>query len=308
MWSGPSTDAELVSSARRGGADAVGALLERHRGELYAAALALLRDREAAQDAVQETSVIALTRLGALRDPDAVGSWLRAVLRNCCLMQIRRARHELPSAEPELGAGDDVEARIDRNALRDWIWSALDALPEEERTALVLRHFTRCRSYEAIAATTAVPVGTVRSRLNRARRRLVDSLAVAAGGRHHDQIGLETSRRREWEAFYRELQQVPEPRTYRDLYDRDVAVRDETGSWLGIDAWSAEEREAIELGVRATLGGLVAGRSLTVLELDFHNPPWAATHCPPSSTFVHRLRGGRTARLDIYYHRQAAPA
>jgi hypothetical protein len=54
--------------------------------------------------------------------------------------------------------------------------------------------------------------------------------------------------------------------------------------------------------VRAEIVGLAASRDLTVLEIDFTNPPWAPDHCPASSTFVHRLDHGRSARVDIYYH------
>jgi hypothetical protein len=56
------------------------------------------------------------------------------------------------------------------------------------------------------------------------------------------------------------------------------------------------------VGVRAKVIGLVASDDLTVLEIDFCNPPWAAEHCPASSTFVHHLINGRSARLDICYH------
>jgi RNA polymerase sigma-70 factor (ECF subfamily) len=79
-------------------------------------------------------------------------------------------------------------------------------------------------------------------------------------------------------------------------------VRDDAAWWRGIHAWSAEEREAINLGVCATITGLVAGPDLTVLEIDFQNPPSAPGHCPPSTTFVHHLHQGQTARLDIAYH------
>jgi RNA polymerase sigma-70 factor (ECF subfamily) len=199
----------------------------------------------------------------------------------------------------------DLEELVDRHVLRDRIWTALDDLEEEERTTLVLRHFTRCRTYESIAVTTGVPVGTVRSRLSRARRRLLAALASDTGA-DRDQARLEASRRDEWESFYRELQKVPEPPTYLDLYRRDVTVRDSSGQWHGLDAWSAEERDAIQIGVRATLGGLVAGRDLTALEIHFHNPPQAPGHCPPSATFVHRLLHGRSARVDIHYHASSA--
>jgi hypothetical protein len=69
----------------------------------------------------------------------------------------------------------------------------------------------------------------------------------------------------------------------------------------GIADWSAHEREAIGLGVRAPIVGLVAGRDVTILEIDFVNPDTAPDHCPPRSTFVHHLAAGRSRRLDIHY-------
>jgi RNA polymerase sigma factor (sigma-70 family) len=295
-------DAQLVSLARAGEVEALAVLLERYRPSLYAAALALVHDREDAADLVQETCTVAVARLGSLRDPDAVGGWLHAVLRNACLMHLRRDRTGVPIDPPDGGAPvPGPEQALEQQALRDWIWTALDAIPDDERLTLILRHFTRCSSYGAIAALTGVPVGTVRSRLNRARRRLAAALDRAAEGAQRDQGALEAARRREWEHFYRALHAVPEPRTYGDLYAPRVRVRDGIGSWSGIERWAAEEREAIVLGVRATVTGLLASPDLTILEIDFHNPPRAPDHCPPSSTFVHHLVDGRSARLDIYY-------
>jgi hypothetical protein len=68
-----------------------------------------------------------------------------------------------------------------------------------------------------------------------------------------------------------------------------------------VKEWSAHEREAIEIGVRANIVGLVASRDFTVLDIDFANPAWAHDHCPPRSTFVHRLTAGRSRRLSIHY-------
>jgi hypothetical protein len=73
------------------------------------------------------------------------------------------------------------------------------------------------------------------------------------------------------------------------------------GRWSGIAAWSVHEREAILLGVRAKIIGTWAASDLTVLEIDFLNPPSAANHCPPRSTFVHHLADRRSKRLDIHY-------
>src|SRR5262249_43778923 len=152
-----------------------------------------------ALDAVQDTCVVALLRLGELRDPDAAGAWLHAVLRNVCLMRLRR-RRELPCDEIELpGSAPEPDEILAPQAGPEQAWRALAALPPDERLAVVLRYFTRCESYDAIARLTAVPVGTVRSRLNRGRSRLADALTHAPGTRPD----VETARREQWEDFYR---------------------------------------------------------------------------------------------------------
>jgi RNA polymerase sigma factor (sigma-70 family) len=296
------SDAELVTLAIEGEPEALAVLLERYRPSLYAAAIRLLRNRDDALDAVQETCVVALVRLGMLRDLEAAGGWLHSVLRNACLMRLRGRHHERPLRQaevPALAAGpEDI---LEAHALRDWVWAALDVLSPDDRLTVMLRYFSRCRSYQAIATATGVPVGTVRSRLYRTRSRLGTALLRTAEGAVPSQASLEARRRAEWEYFYATLHEAPVPRTYRDTYAADVAVSDTIGRWSGIDAWSVHEREAIVLGVRAKIVGVWASSDLTILEIDFINPPSAADHCPPRSTFVHHLADRRSERLDIHY-------
>jgi RNA polymerase sigma-70 factor (ECF subfamily) len=276
--------------------------VERYRASLYAAAVRLLHDRDEARDALQDTMLVALTRMDSLRDPGAVGGWLHRILRNTCLTYRRRAaridlidRVEAPSLAP------DPEAVVERLALSDWVWQAIDTLAPDDRLTVMLRYFTRCRSYESIAEVTGVPVGTVRSRLHRSRSQLGDRLLRSVAGSELSQAERERQQRAEWEDFYAELHRAPQLRTYRDTYALDVQVSDGNGRWRGLVEWSEHEREAITLGVRAEIVGLVAGAGVTVLEIDFTNPPWAGDHCPPRSTFVHHLNDRRSRRLDICY-------
>lgn len=294
-------DAELGGLARAGDVQAFAALFERCRPSLYAVAVRTLGSRADALDAVQDTCVAALSRVGELRDAGAARAWLHAVLRNVCLMRIRR-RREVPVAEVRL---TDVvpgpEAALEHHVMREWVWQALDGLSPDERATVLLRYFSRSSSYEAIARITGVPVGTVRSRLNRARSRLADRLMSTVAGTALSQADLEDSQRRTWAEFYRLLHERPVPRTYRDLFAADVDVRDTAGRWHGIEQWSAEEREAIAVGVRATVVNVLASSDITVLEVDFSNPAEWPDHCPPHATFVHRLREGRCDRLRIDY-------
>jgi RNA polymerase sigma factor (sigma-70 family) len=295
-------DADLAILAAAGDVEAMAGLLERYRPSLYAAAIGLLRDRDEALDAVQDTYVTAILRLASLRDPGAVGGWLHAVLRNACLMRLRSARRQAVKDPIDLSVVvPSPEEVLERHALGEWVWTALNRLSPDDRLAVVLRYFTRSDSYEAIAAVCAVPVGTVRSRLHRARSLLQRAVRADADGLTSSRRDLERARREEWQDFYDRLHEAPVPRTYRDTYASDVEVTDGTGRWRGVGDWSAHERQAIQLGVRATIVGIAASQDITILEIDFTNPSWAADHCPPRSTFVHQLALGRSHQLDIHY-------
>src|SRR5215472_6134338 len=158
-----------------------------------------------------------------------------------------------------------------------------------------------CTSYAAIARVTAAPVGTVRSRLNRARARLADALMATAAGTPMSHASAAAAQRQQWNQFYRVLHERPIPRTYEQLFAPDVDVRDPAGHWHGINAWSAEEREAITVGIRATIVDVLASSDITILEIDFSNPAEWPDHCPPQATFVDRLCGGPTPELQINY-------
>src|SRR6476660_833839 len=88
---GPS-DAELLALARGGDGASLGLLLERHRPRLFATALRLLGYGPDAEDAVQETCLIAMRYVGGVRDPDAIAGWLFTVLRRICLQHRRNRR------------------------------------------------------------------------------------------------------------------------------------------------------------------------------------------------------------------------
>ena len=161
-------DAELVAAARGGDASCLGVLIERHRAAMRAVAVRLLGYGPAADDAVQDAVLVALCRLDELRDPAAVGPWLRTVVRNVCRMQLRAARPTEPLDDdvPDLHT---VEEELDRRALRDWVWHGVAQLSEPLQVVVLLRHFGAQHSYRDIARICGVPVGTVRSRLNEAR-------------------------------------------------------------------------------------------------------------------------------------------
>jgi RNA polymerase sigma-70 factor (ECF subfamily) len=173
----------LLIAARGGDCGCLGVLLERHRPRLLATAMQVLGYSAEAEDAVHETFLIALRRLDDVRDPHAVGAWLQAVLRRCCLQQLRRRKGGVLMAElPEIAdERASVEAQIEKLALRDWVWNALQHLPEPLLITAMLRYFGSYQSYEELAAILAIPIGTVRSRLSQVKLRLAEALLATAG-------------------------------------------------------------------------------------------------------------------------------
>src|SRR5690242_18429400 len=202
-------DAELVQAGRRGDATSLGILFARYRPHLLGQAISLLGYRAAAEDAVHDTFVTALTRLNDLQDAAAVGGWLHATLRNRCLMERRTAlRRPAADGTESLETIPDekrIEDRIEGAQLREWVWHAMSRLPEGTRAAMLLRYFASFESYEEIASILGVPVGTVRSRLFDGKARLADLLLTAAGVVADDPRSLQQERQA---FFFESLQEI----------------------------------------------------------------------------------------------------
>ena len=294
------SDGELVRAAQAGDVAGLGKLLERYRAPLHAAALRML-GHGSAEDAVQETFVIALRRLGDLRDPDAVGGWLHSVLRNVCLTSVRRDRALELRDELARGSSDverSVEEVVDSLALRDWVWTALSRLPAPLQATAMLRWFGGHPSYAEIAAILGVPVGTVRSRLSEAKRQLAEALLASAGLAHD---GARRARERgvalyggalddhvRWEGFV------------RTFSDDVVVVRARGDEVRGRRAVTKLVTAYPEAGVELRPTRLLSGERVTILEGRFVGPhPY---RCPPDTAQVHYHRAdGLTDRVHLYY-------
>jgi len=141
-----------------------------------------------ADDLVQETVARALERRGELRDPERLKGWLLAVQRTVFLNSRRGLRPRLEVLEGGLGKdappepSADLEAELHAQTLSSAMKAALESLAPEWRDALWLREVEEL-SYEEIAQVQGCPVGTVRSRLARARVAMFDFLEEKAHGR-----------------------------------------------------------------------------------------------------------------------------
>jgi len=155
---------------------------------LYSYAFVLSRNRTEAEDLVQETCLRALRAMERLRPDSNVKSWLFTILRNIWLNQLRQ-RKNVPDVvdldSDEHGADRAVDSSKDPYAAyvsdleREQVQHAIEQLPLEFREIILLREYEEL-SYEEIAAMLQCPVGTVMSRLARARSKLRDLLLATS--------------------------------------------------------------------------------------------------------------------------------
>lgn len=166
----------LVEQAMSGDRDAFGVLASRALPRLVGTAGLILGNRDAAEDAAQESLVRAWRDLPSLRDPDRFDPWLYRVLVRACHDEARRSRRLVrgdAAVEPPKAVSDAAAGLAERDA----IGAGLSRLPVEHRTVLVLRFYLD-QSYEEMAATLGVPLGTVKSRVSRALQELRGALAA----------------------------------------------------------------------------------------------------------------------------------
>jgi RNA polymerase sigma-70 factor (ECF subfamily) len=145
--------------------------LEQNRARLYRLAYAWSHNRALADDVVQETLAKALAKAGQLRDPRARDAWLFSILANCYRDHFRRHREMEDVDGIELAHEATPESESGRHEMIGQVRSAIARLPEGQRQVITLVDLEGF-SYAETAQILEVPVGTVMSRLCRARQAL----------------------------------------------------------------------------------------------------------------------------------------
>ena len=162
-------DAEIIAAVLDGRPADFRVLVGRYERAVLGAALAVLGDFHAAEEAAQDAFVKAYENLPALRRPEAFGSWLLTIARREALTRARAGADPVALGAVEESAADPTEDAL--GPRRRELLAAVGRLPEHEREAVMLHYFDG-HSVREIAEMGRLAVGTVTKQLSRARRRL----------------------------------------------------------------------------------------------------------------------------------------
>lgn len=178
----------LIASAQRGELDAFNTLILHYQDAVFNTAVRILGDDDMAQDASQEAFISAFQSIKSFRG-GSFKAWILRTVTNACLDELRRQkRRPTTPLEPETSDGDEIDSpkwladksmtpaqKAEADELEHAIQHCLDALPSEFRTAVVLADL-QGMDYAEVATASKVPIGTIKSRIARARLRLRECL------------------------------------------------------------------------------------------------------------------------------------
>ena len=178
-------EALLIERCQQGDTVAFDRLVEQHGQWVYNLAYRMIGDRDEAQDVAQEAFVRAFTAIKGFRRGSSFSTWLYRVAANVCLDEIKRRRRRPAPASALMSDDDrspdppdpapDAAAQVEAAERRELVRRAIAALPAHHRLPLVLYDLQGC-SYDEIAGIMKTNIGTVKSRLNRARLALKQAL------------------------------------------------------------------------------------------------------------------------------------
>lgn len=185
-------ESALIQDAQRGDLDAFNTLVLHYQDMVFNAALRILGDDDAAADASQEAFLSAFHALNTFRG-GSFKAWLLRTVTNACYDELRRRkRRPTTPLEPETEDGDEMDSprwladpsltpdqRLEADELEHAIQHCLDALPPDFRAVVVMADIEGL-DYVEVAKAVRVPLGTVKSRLARARLRLRECLQAFA--------------------------------------------------------------------------------------------------------------------------------
>ncbi len=181
-------DAVLIRQSQAGDRSAFDALVRKYEARAYQYAYRLTHDQEIAGDIVADAFIRVYSALANFRGQSAFGTWLYRILTNCYLdFRKKEKNHQHLSLDASVASdGGDVERQIEdhrpgpddeaeKSEREAIVQHALTQMPEYQQAMLVMYH-VESLSYEEISAALDLPIGTVKSRLNRARVALRDHL------------------------------------------------------------------------------------------------------------------------------------
>ncbi len=171
-------EAEIIENAKKGDFDAFSILVLAHREAVMNMVYRMCGDQQLAEDATQEAFIRCWQNLPRYQAMASFRAWLFRIALNAAYDTLRREKNNINIDDFQIGEESKVEQMVEKEQDRIQLQKAVLRLPSASRIVIILREYEQM-SYQEIAETLEIPIGTVMSRLNYARNCLLKELSLA---------------------------------------------------------------------------------------------------------------------------------
>jgi len=304
MFEAPVTIQVQTTAAIHGDSTALGTVFQFYRPRLLAHALRICGNTPLAQDAVQDTFISAFTHLQSLKNADSFYPWLKRILVNICYRLLSKERfteltdHNLTK---DSLIHQSIDEHFEKISNRQRMFEALRFLSDELRSCIMLRYFSKHKSYDRIAEVLGIPVGTVRSRLAAAREKLATHFI-----RVQDADDVALNEGKQWSEYYFHSwsNMYDDEQVRNNLYNHilpGLSIRFTSGkSGIGRKILETEIDNDLYYGSRFTPGEVISSGNITLIEGPNFNNPDYPDRCSPETAFILFRSDNKVATAHIF--------
>ena len=294
-----------VKAALDGEEQAWNFLYQEYYPRLYATALQICGNFADAKDMVQDSFMTAWLSLSQLKNSNAFGAWLKTILMRNCYQWLDKNKQKkkldsiLILSDQQLE--NELEQKLDNLFMQKRLVNILTHLSETLRTSLLLRYFSSFQSYNQIAEILAIPLGTVRSRLNEGKSKLAEKWREPLNDK-----AVNFSENNEWSSFYNETyfgshhHDDCKIRLYNH-FEKNIQIIFLGKPHIGIQVLDNLLIEDRRVGSWITPINVMSLGTTSIFEVKHINSPEYPDHCHPASVVVLNREKNRANKMSIYF-------
>ena len=302
-------DTNLISQwfheARQGNKACFNNLIAFYHAKLLSYAMKVCHFSNIAEDALQDAYINAFIHFNEVKEAGSFFFWLRTIVRRSCWQQLNSGKKTIPLSANLIDAkisDNSFESKLEKNNISDFLWERISRLSEPLRIVILLRYFNAYHEYETIAEILGIPVGTVRSRLNEAKRQLKKIWDA-------DLSEMPTDIKREaeyWNEFYEHsFETLQHDEVIRKNFTNhlmpDLTISYTSGKAAqGRILIEREFDEDLKYGTAYKLGSIFNLKDIGIIQGENINSSEYPDRCPPTSTLIFHRKTDKTFHLQFH--------
>ena len=299
--------AQLVRDAANDGGN-WNALYRRFYPGMFAIALRICQNKEIAADAVQDAFIIGYLKISQLKEPEKFAGWIKQIVIHACYRAMTTEKKHF-SLEKISDESNDYFADVINKTFDDFdekakLFGALSSLPDVLSSSILLRYLSSYQSYDQIATILGIPAGTVKSRLNQAKAKLIDFWQ-----QREDVNSCFYRESEEWNTFYKDAYGgMHLDNNFKDTFMHHVSksilvspkdVQPVSGRIF--ESMVAEDRE---VGSWLQPTNVVTSGNVSVIEATHYNSSDHPNHCPEQSVVIIFREGAKASKVRLHVQKK----